>query len=144
VWRSNDYLGMGRHPLVVEAISSSARHYGTGASGMRNIAGNSHAVVELEVEIADLDRKAAALVFSSGYVANEASIGTLGRVLPDCVIFSDQKNHGSIISGIRGSGAEKQIFRHNDVDHLEALLGQTAPTVPGSLHSNRCTRWTVT
>jgi 5-aminolevulinate synthase len=127
VWCSNDYLGMGHHPLVVEAMASSARRYGTGAGGTRNIAGNSHAVVELEAEIADLHRKAAALVFSSGYVANEASLGTLGRVLPDCVIFSDEKNHASIISGIRGSGAEKQIFRHNDVDHLEALLRRTAP-----------------
>jgi 5-aminolevulinate synthase len=140
IWCSNDYLGMGRHPLVVEAMTLSARCYGTGAGGTRNIAGNSLAVVELEAEIADLHRKPAALVFSSGYVANEASLGTLGTVLPDCVIFSDEKNHASMISGIRGSRAETRIFRHNDVRHLESMLRQTAPGRPKiiafeSLHS---------
>jgi 5-aminolevulinate synthase len=130
MWCSNDYLGMGRHPLVVEAMASSARRHGTGAGGTRNIAGNSHAVVELEAEIADLHRKPAALVFSSGYVANEATLGLLGRILPNCVLLSDDKNHASMIAGIRGSGAEKQIFRHNDVDHLESLLRQTAPDRP--------------
>jgi 5-aminolevulinate synthase len=130
MWCSNDYLGMGRHPLVVQAMASSARRHGVGAGGTRNIAGNSHAVVELEAEIADLHRKPAALVFSSGYVANEASLGTLGRILPGCVIFSDEKNHASMIAGIRGSGAEKRIFRHNDVGHLESLLQQTAPERP--------------
>jgi 5-aminolevulinate synthase len=130
IWCSNDYLGMGSHPLVIDAMTLSARCYGTGAGGTRNIAGNSLAVAELEAEIADLHRKPAALVFSSGYVANEASLGTLGSVLPDCVIFSDEKNHASMISGIRGSRAEKRIFRHNDVNHLEALLRQTAPDRP--------------
>src|ERR1700736_1976504 len=129
-WCSNDYLAMGRHPLVVKKMASSARRHGTGAGGTRNIAGNSHAVVELEAEIADLHRKSAALVFSSGYIANEASLGTLGSVLQDCVIFSDEKNHASMISGIRGSRAEKRIFRHNDVRHLESLLRQTAPDRP--------------
>src|ERR1700730_2263618 len=118
MWCSNDYLGMGRHPLVVEAMASSARRHGTGAGGTRNIAGNSYAIVELEAEIADLHRKPAALVFSSGYVPNEPTLGSLGRILPTCVVFSDEKNHASMIAGIRGSRAEKQIFRHNDVDHL--------------------------
>lgn len=130
MWCSNDYLGMGRHPLVVEAMASSARRHGTGAGGTRNIAGNSYAIVELEAEIADLHRKPAALVFSSGYVANEATLGSLGRILPTCVVFSDEKNHASMIAGIRGSRAEKQIFRHNDVDHLASLLRQTAPDRP--------------
>jgi 5-aminolevulinate synthase len=130
IWCSNDYLGMGRHPLVIDAMTLSARCYGTGAGGTRDFAGNSLAAVELEAEIADLHRKPAALVFSSGYVANEASLGTLGSVLPDCVIFSDEKNHASMISGIRGSRAEKRIFRHNDVDHLESMLRQTAPDRP--------------
>jgi 5-aminolevulinate synthase len=130
MWCSNDYLGMGRHPLIVEAMASTARRHGAGAGGTRNIAGNSHAVVELEAEIADLHRKPAALVFSSGYIANEASLSSLGRILPDCIIFSDEKNHASMISGIRGSAAEKQIFRHNDVYHLESLLRRTAPDRP--------------
>jgi 5-aminolevulinate synthase len=130
MWCSNDYLGMGRHPLVVEAMASSARRHGAGAGGTRNIAGNSHDVVELEAEIADLHDKAAALVFSSGYVANEASLGTLGRILPGCVIFSDEKNHASMIAGIRASGAEKRIFRHNDIDQLERQLRQTEPGRP--------------
>src|ERR1700737_1220780 len=130
IWCSNDYLAMGRHPLVVETMASSARRHGTGAGGPRNIAGNSHAVVELEAEFADLPQNPAPLVFSSGYIANEASLGTLGTVLPDCVIFSDEKNHASMISGIRGSRAERRIFRHNDVNHLESLLRQAAPDPP--------------
>jgi 5-aminolevulinate synthase len=135
---------MGRHPLVVEAVASSARRHGTGGGGTRNIAGNSHAVVELEAEIADLHRKSAALVFSSGYIANEASLGTLGSVLPDCVIFSDEKNHASMISGICGSRAEKRIFRHNDVNIWNPCFGRPRRTAPGSSHSNRCIRWMAT
>ena len=119
---------MGRHRAVVDAMVKTARR--TGAGGTRNISGNSHAVVALEMELADLHRKEAALAFSSGYVSNEAALGTIGRLLPNCLILSDEKNHASMIAGIRASGAEKRIFRHNDLGHLEALLPEAGHLRP--------------
>jgi 5-aminolevulinate synthase len=122
IWCSNDYLGMGSHPVVIETLRDAAKQMGVGAGGTRNISGNSSAIVQLEAELADLHGKEAALVFSSGYVSNETGISTLARLLPGCVIFSDQSNHNSIIEGVRQSGQDKVIFRHNDVAHLEELL----------------------
>jgi len=130
VWCSNDYLGMGRHPDVIAAMIEEAERGSVGAGGTRNISGNSHAVVELERELASLHGKAAALVFSSGYVANQTAIATIAQCLPNCLIFSDSENHNSMIEGVRRAGCEKMIFRHNDAAHLEELLKVADPDRP--------------
>ena len=130
VWCSNDYLGMGRHPAVIEAMKAAASRYGAGAGGTRNISGNNHSVVSLESDLADLHGKASALVFTSGWVSNLASISTLAELLPECLILSDASNHNSMIEGIRRSGREKQIFAHNDVADLERLLRAADPGRP--------------
>ena len=122
MWCSNDYLAMSQHPKVVSAMVDAAQRMGTGAGGTRNIAGTSHPLVELEHELAGLHRKEAALVFTSGYVSNETGISTIAKLLPNCLILSDALNHNSMIEGVQRAGCEKQIFRHNDLMHLERLL----------------------
>ena len=130
IWCSNDYLGMAQHPNVVGAMVEAASQMGTGAGGTRNIAGTNHPLIELEHELASLHGKEAALVFTSGYVSNQTGIATIARMLPHCLLLSDALNHNSMIEGVRQSSAERQIWRHNDIGHLEQLLRAAAPDRP--------------
>ena len=130
VWCSNDYLGQGQNDEVLDAMREALDDVGSGAGGTRNISGNTYYHTMLERELADLHQKEAALLFTSGYVSNDATLATIARILPGCIIFSDESNHASMIEGIRRSGCEKRIFRHNDVAHLRSLLEKAPQSAP--------------
>ena len=122
VWCSNDYLGMGQNPQAILQAKKALEDYGIGSGGTRNISGNNSPILDLEKTVANLHKKQSGLVFSSGYVANDGAIQALVKIIPDLIIFSDAKNHASIIAGVKNSGAKKHVFRHNDLNHLEELL----------------------
>ena len=130
IWCSNDYLGMGQHPVVLAAMQAEIDAVGAGAGGTRNISGTTRSAVDLEIELAAWHGKSAALLFTSGYVANEATLTTLQRLLPGLIVFSDSLNHASMIAGIRNGGCERHVFLHNDLTHLEALLAAAPVDAP--------------